>query len=106
MKPLIEIINTDNEINIIKNMMSVFLGSVNIDSFNKKEIINILTEIEKSPFGVYRKFMSINEIKICNKLVKKNFLYKSKPDEKNATIAFFISEKGIKWLESQLKINK
>jgi len=67
---------------------------------SRKEI-KILTEIESSPSGVYRKFMSTDEVKICNKLVKIGMLYKSKPDEKNATIAFFITGKGRNWLENQ-----
>ena len=64
-------------------------------------IIKILTEIESSSSGVYRKFMTTDEIKICNKLVKDDMLYKGKPDEKNATIAFYITYKGSKWLENQ-----
>lgn len=47
----------------------------------------------------YRKFMSSGEIKICNKLVKDGFLYKGKPDEKSATIDFFITDKGRDLLE-------
>lgn len=68
------------------------------DEYTK--IIKLLTEIEKSRAGVYRKFMDSEEIKICNKLVKMGLLYKSKPDEKNATLAFFITGKGSKWLEN------
>lgn len=63
--------------------------------------IKILTEIESSSSGVYRKFMTTDEIKLCNKLVKDDMLYKGKPDEKNATIAFYITTKGSKWLENQ-----
>ena len=65
------------------------------------KIIKILAEIESSSSGVYRKFMTTDEIKICNKLVKDDMLYKGKPDEKNATIAFYITDKGRKWLENQ-----
>lgn len=65
------------------------------------KIIKILTEIESSSSGVYRKFMTTDEIKICNKLVKDDMLYKGKPDEKNATIAFYITDKGSRWLENQ-----
>ena len=65
------------------------------------KIIKILTEIESSSSGVYRKFMTTDEIKLCNKLVKDGMLYKGKPDEKNATIAFFITKKGSNWLENQ-----
>jgi hypothetical protein len=45
--------------------------------------------------------MTTDEVKICNKLVKEDMLYKAKPDEKNATIAFFITPKGCEWLENQ-----
>jgi predicted transcriptional regulator len=65
------------------------------------EIIKILTEIESSSSGIYRKFMTTDEITICNKLVKDGMLYKGKPDEKNATIAFYITSKGSKLLENQ-----
>ena len=64
-------------------------------------IIKVLREIESSSSGIYRKFMTADEIRICNKLVKDGMLYKGKPDEKNATIAFFITEKGSKLLENQ-----
>ena len=64
-------------------------------------IIKILTEIESSSSGIYRKFMTSDEIKLCNKLVKDGMLYKAKPDEKNATIAFYITINGSKWLENQ-----
>jgi hypothetical protein len=66
-----------------------------------EKVIKILTEIESSSSGVYRKFMTIDEVKICNKLVKEDMLCKSKPDEKNATIAFFITSKGSEYLENQ-----
>jgi hypothetical protein len=66
-----------------------------------ENVIKILTEIESSSSGVYRKFMTTDEVKICNKLVKEDMLYKSKPDEKNATIAFFITHKGSEWLGNQ-----
>lgn len=65
-------------------------------------INKILTEIERSPSGIYRKFMTTDEIKICNKLVKDGILYKGKPDEKNATIAFFITVKGMNLLNNQI----
>jgi hypothetical protein len=67
-----------------------------------EKAIKILTEIECSPSGVYRKFMTTDEVKICNKLLKEDMLYKSKPDEKNATIAFFITPKGSEWLRCEL----
>jgi hypothetical protein len=69
--------------------------------FIMEKVIKILTEIESSSSGVYRMFMTTDEVKICNKLVKEDMLYKAKPDEKNATIAFFITDKGSKWLENQ-----
>jgi len=65
------------------------------------KIIKILAEIESSSSGVYRKFMTSDEIDICNKLVKDGMLYKGKPSEKNATIAFYITHKGSEFLENQ-----
>jgi hypothetical protein len=65
------------------------------------KIIKILTEIKSSPEGVYRKFLSSEEIKICNKLLNLGMLYKAFPNERNATIALFITQKGIEFLENQ-----
>ena len=56
----------------------------------EEEKLRLLNEIEISKF-VYRKFMNSDEIKLCNQMVKEGLLYKSKPDEKNATIAFFLN---------------
>lgn len=61
---------------------------------HNEDTIKILTEIEGSSSGVYRKFMSSEEIRLCNQLVKEGMLYKGKPDEKGATIAFFITSMG------------
>lgn len=69
-----------------------------------EEIIKLLDEIEGSPSGIYRKFMTLEEIKLCNTLVKDNLLYKGKPDDKNATVSFYITEKGSKWLENSKQI--
>jgi hypothetical protein len=66
---------------------------------NNELILKLLTELQYKKGGVYRKFMTSEEIKICNYLVKLNFLYKSYPSEQNATIAYFISNNGIKHLE-------
>lgn len=44
-----------------------------------EKVIKILTEIESSLSGVYRKFMTTGGVKICNKLVKEEMLYKTKP---------------------------
>ena len=63
------------------------------------DVMKILEEIENSSSGVYRKFLTTNEIKICNKLVKEKLLYKGKPDERNSTIAFFITQKGKEYLK-------
>jgi predicted transcriptional regulator len=64
-----------------------------------ENVIRLLSEIDKSSAGVYRKFMTTDEVKICNKLVVGGLLYKGKPDEKNATIAYFITDSGRKFLE-------
>ena len=70
-----------------------------------ENVIRLLLEINKSSAGVYRKFMTTDEVKICNKLVKEDMLYKGKPSEKNATIAFFITGKGSKFLEDYEQLN-
>lgn len=50
----------------------------------------LIEEIQKSSCQfVYRKFMSKEEIKAAESLVKLDIFYKSKPAEKNATIAYF-----------------
>lgn len=64
----------------------------------KNKILKILTEVNNSSY-VYRKLMSKEEINLCNKLIKDGLLYKSKPDEINATIAYFITNKGKNFLE-------
>jgi len=63
---------------------------------NKK--IEILRELEQAPF-IYRSFMSSEEKKLCNQLVKEGLIYKSTPPDKNATLAFYINNEGKKWLE-------
>ncbi len=50
----------------------------------------LYNEIERSEF-VYRKFLSKEEIKICNRMVKSGHLFKGLPDEGGATIAYFIN---------------
>jgi hypothetical protein len=65
------------------------------------EIVKILSEIQASSSGLYRSFLTKKEIKICNYLVKQDLLYKAKPDERNATIAFYITGKGSKYLENK-----
>lgn len=66
-----------------------------------ENVVDLMTEIENSKAGVYRKFLSKEEVKLCNDMVKKGFLTKGKPSEKNATIAFYITKEGSKWLENQ-----
>ena len=62
--------------------------------------VDILQEIDSSNgFGVLRKFLSKNEIKNCNQLVKLGYLSKGKSDEKNGSIAFFITKEGENFLE-------
>ena len=48
----------------------------------------LIKEILKSGF-IYRKFLSKEDITLANKLVARNILYKSKPAERNATIAYY-----------------
>ncbi len=46
---------------------------------------------DQFPHGLLRKFMGKDEIKAANFLVKEGRVYKSKSDEKNATISYFKS---------------
>ena len=55
--------------------------------------IELLNEIQRSGY-VYRKFLSTKEIKVCNLLTKEGILEKGYPDERGATIAFFLTYKG------------
>ena len=71
-----------------------------IPGVDTQKVKELLMEISNSTHGVYRKFLGRDEVKICNHLTKEGFLYKSKPDEKNATVAFFISPKGSEYLEN------
>ena len=51
----------------------------------------MMHELETTSGGfVYRKFLSTEEIKACNRLVKKGKLNKGYPCEKNATVAYFL----------------
>lgn len=50
---------------------------------------DLYDQIEMQGF-IYRKFLNKKEIKICNKLVKDGLITKGKPDERNATIAYYI----------------
>lgn len=50
--------------------------------------------------GVLRKFLSKDEIKLCNQLTKSGFLVKGKSDEKNGSVAFYITKKGENLLET------
>jgi hypothetical protein len=58
-------------------------------AYSKPEKNDLINEIERSGF-IYRKFLSKDEIKLANSLVKEGLLYKGYPNEKGATIAFFI----------------
>lgn len=62
---------------------------------------HILFEISLlNGYGLLRKFLSKDEIKLCNELVKLEYLHKGKSDEKNGTTAFYITKKGEKYLET------
>jgi hypothetical protein len=58
-----------------------------------KEEVKLLEEIESSK-GVLRIFMSTEEIKICNKLVKMGLLTKGKNDAKNGTVIYNVAKPG------------
>lgn len=62
----------------------------------EQKTIDLINEIARCGF-VYRKFLSKEEIRICNKLVKLGCLYKGKPYENNATIAFYLVD-SVNWL--------
>ena len=66
------------------------------------KIIKILSEIESSSF-VHRIFMNSDDVRICNKLVKEGLLRKGKTSERNATIAFYITDEGSDFLEKNSK---
>lgn len=61
--------------------------------------ISLLTETYLTN-GLLRIFLSSNDIKIANKLVKNEYLSKGKYDAKNGTTMFFISRKGELYLEN------
>lgn len=69
-----------------------------------EEVIKILKEIKDSSSGIYRKFMTHNEIKLCNRLTKDGMLYKGFSDEKNSTVSFFITDRGIEYLNNSQSI--
>ena len=48
--------------------------------------------------GVLRKFMSTDEIRMSNQLVKEGLFDKGIADEKNGTTAYFLTYKGNKSL--------
>ena len=56
------------------------------------KILNILNEVELSG-NVPRLFLSMDEIKIFDSLVKSGYLYKSKTCEKNSTISYYRTDK-------------
>lgn len=57
--------------------------------------LRLLQEIDiMEGHGLLRIFLTKEDIKDCNILVKKGLLLKGKPDHKNATIAFFITDLG------------
>lgn len=55
--------------------------------------------------GVLRIFLSSDEIKIANKLVKKGLIDKGISDAKNGTTIFFINRKGQQCLQNIDKNN-
>ena len=55
----------------------------------------ILNEIDNTNgHGVLRLFLSSEEIKVYNALVKSGYLQKGKADEKGGTVAYFITDEG------------
>ncbi len=58
----------------------------------ESKILEILDEVELSK-NVPRLFLSKDEIKAFNNLVKLGYLYKSKTCEKNSTISYYRTDK-------------
>ena len=56
--------------------------------------------VDQYPYGLLRKFMSTEEIKAANILVKEGKVYKSKMPEKHATIAYFKSYEASEYDEN------
>lgn len=60
-----------------------------------KNQLKLLQEIDNMEgHGLLRIFLTKEDIKDCNILVKNGLLFKGKPEHKNATIAFFITDSG------------
>jgi len=62
----------------------------------------ILSEIDlTNGQGTLRLFMSTDEKKACNKMIKLGYIVKGKTDEKNSTISYYITKKGEDYLEEK-----
>jgi len=66
-----------------------------------EEEIKFLKSMNTDGTGTIRKFLSKNEIKIANSLVKKEFISKGTSDEKGGSTAFFIEISGKFYLENE-----
>ena len=61
----------------------------------------ILSEIELSNNqGLLRLFMSTDEKRACNEMIKLGYIVKGRPDGRNSTIAYYITKKGENYLEN------
>lgn len=58
----------------------------------------LLSEIYSNE-SILRLFLSKEEIKACNKMIKLGYIYKGKRDEKNATTSYYITKEGENYLE-------
>lgn len=60
----------------------------------------ILSEIElTNNQGLLRLFMSTDEKKACNEMIKLGYIVKGKPDGRNSTTAYYITKKGEDYLD-------
>ena len=58
----------------------------------------LLSEIYANE-SVLRLFLSKEEINACNQMLKLGYICKGRREEKNATISYYITKEGEKYLE-------
>jgi len=62
-----------------------------------KKILSEIVSLKGA--GLIRMFLTSNEKKVCNQMIKLGYIYISKNDEKNATSAYYITKEGEEYLE-------
>jgi hypothetical protein len=86
----------------IKTFSKFNENKVNNEIFDDKNLIykKILSEIDLSNGqGTLRLFMSSDEKKACNEMIKLGYIIKGKSPEKNSTVSYYITKKGENYLE-------